>query len=203
MRDSELDCFHFVPRSIRQSKHISYIEIDDDNEHNDFAIPPKKSRGSGDSKEKQDDTLGTDGLKCGNGHTRSFPTDADNVKSKTKQMGTSPVESLPDKNTENEELNVRGEASNMPGTGVPKTEEIDDSQSDSDEKIYECTDPEFHDFNKGREESCFAVGQIWVCYDSLDVMPRLYAQVRKVNSPGFGLQITWLEAVTEDEGETN
>ncbi|CAA2990769.1 Hypothetical predicted protein [Olea europaea subsp. europaea] len=31
-------------------------------------------------------------------------------------------------------------------------------------------------------------------------MPRLYAQVRKVNSPGFGLQITWLEAVTEDEG---
>lgn len=136
MRDSELDCFHFVPRSIRQSKHISYIEIDDDNKHNDFAIPPKKSRGSGDSKEKQDDTLGTDGLKCGNGHTRSFPTDADNVKSKTKQMGTSPVESLPDKNTENEELNVRGEASNMPGTGVPKTEEIHDSQSDSDEKIY-------------------------------------------------------------------
>ncbi|XP_022854614.1 uncharacterized protein LOC111375921 [Olea europaea var. sylvestris] len=68
---------------------------------------------------------------------------------------------------------------------------------------FTCTGPEFHDFNKGREESCFAVGQIWVCYDSLDVMPRLYAQVRKVNSPGFGLQITWLEAVTEDEGETN
>ncbi|CAI9766603.1 unnamed protein product [Fraxinus pennsylvanica] len=80
-------------RSIRQSKHISHIEIDDDNEHNDFAISSKRSRG--DSKVKQDDTIDTDDLKCGNVITSCFPIDADNDKSKTKQMGTSSEESLP------------------------------------------------------------------------------------------------------------
>ncbi|VVA95411.1 unnamed protein product [Arabis nemorensis] len=50
----------------------------------------------------------------------------------------------------------------------------------------------FNDFNKLREESSFAVGQTWALYDT-DGMPRLYARIREVLVPGFGLSVTWLE----------
>lgn len=159
MGDSGLNSNHSVRRSTRQRQHISYNEIEDDNDYNDIAIPPKRS--CSDSKEEQEDSLDAEDLKGGNAN--SFHTDADNA----------------------------------------RTEEIDDSQTDLDEKIYECPDPEFNDFDKGREESCFAVDQMWACFDTLDGMPRFYALVRKVESPGFKLQITWLEADPEDEDEKN
>ncbi|CAA2983556.1 Hypothetical predicted protein [Olea europaea subsp. europaea] len=159
MGDSGLNSNHIVRRSTRQRQHISYNEIDDDNDYNDIAIPPKRSCSN--SKEEQEDSLDTEDLTGGDAN--SFHTDADNT----------------------------------------RTQEIDDSQSDSDEKIYECPDPEFNDFDKGREESCFAVDQMWACFDTLEGMPRFYALVKKVESPGFKLQITWLEADPEDEDEKN
>ncbi|XVF66298.1 hypothetical protein PTKIN_Ptkin10aG0024200 [Pterospermum kingtungense] len=57
--------------------------------------------------------------------------------------------------------------------------------------------PEFNDF----EKECFSVGQIWALYDTLDVMPRFYAQIRKVFSSGFKLRITWLEPDPDDENK--
>ncbi|XP_004229298.1 uncharacterized protein [Solanum lycopersicum] len=69
-------------------------------------------------------------------------------------------------------------------------------------KIYQCADPDFSDFDKDKEESCFKVGQVWAIYDSLDAMPRFYAVISKIVSPAFKLSITWLEPDPLNEDET-
>ncbi|KAF9677961.1 hypothetical protein SADUNF_Sadunf08G0162400 [Salix dunnii] len=48
---------------------------------------------------------------------------------------------------------------------------------------------------------CFSGGLVWVVYDTLDAMPRFYARIKKVLSPGFNLCITWLEAHPDDQDE--
>lgn len=55
-------------------------------------------------------------------------------------------------------------------------------------------DPEFYDFDKDRDQSKFAVNQIWAVYDDDDGMPRYYALIQKVFSPCFKLQYVWLES---------
>ncbi|XP_049347740.1 uncharacterized protein LOC125812270 [Solanum verrucosum] len=69
-------------------------------------------------------------------------------------------------------------------------------------KTFECADPDFSDFDKDKEESCFKVGQVWAVYDTLDAMPRFYAIIRKILSPAFKLRITWLEPDPLNEDET-
>ncbi|XP_049347763.1 uncharacterized protein LOC125812296 [Solanum verrucosum] len=69
-------------------------------------------------------------------------------------------------------------------------------------KTFECADPDFSDFDKDKEESCFKVGQVWAVYDTLDAMPRFYAVIRKILSPAFKLCITWLEPDPLNEDET-
>ncbi|KAK8585797.1 hypothetical protein V6N13_050768 [Hibiscus sabdariffa] len=84
---------------------------------------------------------------------------------------------------------------------------VDDSVLDSSLKetkepeVFDYPDPEFNDFDKEKKEECFAVGQIWALYDTLDAMPRFYALIRKVQRSGFKLRITWLEPDPDDENE--
>ncbi|XP_013609165.1 PREDICTED: uncharacterized protein LOC106315878 [Brassica oleracea var. oleracea] len=66
-------------------------------------------------------------------------------------------------------------------------------------EISECADPKFNDFEKLRADANFAVGQTWALYDTADGMPRLYAHIRKVSAPSFGLRITYLEPDPDDE----
>ncbi|VVA95410.1 unnamed protein product [Arabis nemorensis] len=68
-------------------------------------------------------------------------------------------------------------------------------------KNAETASPKFNDFNKLREDANFEVGQTWDLYDTMDGMPRLYAQIRKVSAPCFGLRITYLEPDPDDEKE--
>lgn len=77
----------------------------------------------------------------------------------------------------------------------------DHSESDSEPELVDCRDSEFSNFDKDKEEHCFAVNQIWACYDSFDGMPRFYAHIRRVHSSGFQLGITWLEPEPENEPE--
>lgn len=85
----------------------------------------------------------------------------------------------------------------------------DDSKSDfcmkdtKDPEVYSYPDPEFSDFDQERKESCFASGQVWAAYDTLDAMPRFYALIRRVYPGGFRLRITWLEPDPDDENEIN
>ncbi|KAJ4908166.1 hypothetical protein Rs2_11824 [Raphanus sativus] len=59
----------------------------------------------------------------------------------------------------------------------------------------------FNDFEKLRKEVNFTVGQTWALYDKMDGMPSLYARIRKVSAPSFGLRITHLEPDPDDERE--
>ncbi|TXG65758.1 hypothetical protein EZV62_007033 [Acer yangbiense] len=72
-----------------------------------------------------------------------------------------------------------------------------------DPELHKYPDPEFSDFDKDRAESCFAVNQVWAIYDLHDGMPRYHARIKKVFSPGFKLQITWLEPDPDDDGEND
>ncbi|KAG2300174.1 hypothetical protein Bca4012_011769 [Brassica carinata] len=68
-------------------------------------------------------------------------------------------------------------------------------------EVSECADPKFNDFKKLRENANFVVGQTCALYDAADGMPRLYAQIRKVSAPTFGLRITYLEPDPDNEKE--
>ncbi|KAJ1389964.1 hypothetical protein SESBI_37877 [Sesbania bispinosa] len=59
---------------------------------------------------------------------------------------------------------------------------------------YVYFEAEFSDFDKDKKKECFVAGQIWAVYDTTHGMPRFYALTRKVLSPRFKLQITWLES---------
>ncbi|XP_052189637.1 uncharacterized protein LOC127799548 [Diospyros lotus] len=85
--------------------------------------------------------------------------------------------------------------------GNVKSSSISSPIKETDPEVYEYPDPDFNDFDKDRREGCFAVGQIWAVYDTLDAMPRFYARIRKVHKPGFKLRITWLEPDPDDEDE--
>ncbi|MCE5165884.1 hypothetical protein HAX54_012863 [Datura stramonium] len=194
----------FSPRrSCRLRQHVSYNEGASDDENN-LANPLKKvqaNQSAGDDTSKQKEALSGDDLR------NSKPTGFHgNSKAKATQNGTAP----PKAKVQEENANSRKfdkQTAGPPSSGVEKVEVLDsDSEPNSESlddppELYECPDPEFSDFDKQREESCFAVDQIWACYDTADGMPRFYCQIRKVLSPEFELRFTWLEANPEDQGD--
>lgn len=186
-------------RSSRQRLQVSYNENANDND--DISSPPKRSREtkrSGDGKEEQKEEISS--------HKQFKYCNSADV----------PVASAVGNKIFSRKGSAHAEGSTLHGIGedgkhkVEETETVtgndqseanSDSDCASDPELFECPDPEFSDFDKDKEEHCFAVDQIWACYDTIDGMPRFYAQVRKVYSPGFKLRITWLEADPEDKGE--
>lgn len=187
-------------RSSRLRQHVSYNEGASDDE-NDLANPLKKVRANqsaGDDTSKQKEAVSGDDLR------NAKPTG--NSKANATQNGTAPPKpKVQDENANSREFDKQ--AAGPPLSGVEKVEVVvSDSEPDSEPfedppELYECPDPEFSDFDKHREESCFAVDQIWACYDTADGMPRFYCQIRKVLSPEFELRCTWLEANPEDQGD--
>ncbi|KAM7485140.1 hypothetical protein LguiA_001149 [Lonicera macranthoides] len=86
-----------------------------------------------------------------------------------------------------------------PVINLDKDSKIPDAATEPE--TYEYPDPDFSDFDKDRKEDRFAVGQIWAIYDTLDAMPRFYARITKVLSPGFKMKITWLEPDPDNEDD--
>ncbi|VAH25899.1 unnamed protein product [Triticum turgidum subsp. durum] len=62
-------------------------------------------------------------------------------------------------------------------------------------------DAEFFDFEKLRDASLFATGQIWALYDNLDGMPRYYARIKSLDASNFKVHLTWLERIAMNEAE--
>ncbi|KAK2977375.1 hypothetical protein RJ640_013354 [Escallonia rubra] len=207
-QSSELGGARHPRRSVRQKERVSYNENGSDDD--DFTSPPKRSRESKPSidveEEQKEETLDNGKFEVGNSAGVSADADVDEEKAKRKGRAPSKESSLYEKDEAGKECEVNGEASPM-DPGAKKSNEFDDLKSNSnldstpDPQFYECLDPEFNDFDKHKEEMCFSVGQVWACYDTIDGMPRFYAQVARVFSPGFKLRITWLEASPEGEGE--
>ncbi|CAN4076841.1 unnamed protein product [Withania somnifera] len=186
-------------RSSRLRQHVSYNEGASDDE-NDLASPLKKvqaNQSAGDDMSNRKEAVSGDDLR------NAKPTG--NSKAKATQNGTASHKlEVQDENANSRKFDKQ--AAGPPSSGVEKVEVVSDSEADSElfedpPVLYECPDPEFSDFDKHREESCFAVDQIWACYDTADGMPRFYCQIRKVLSPEFKLRYTWLEANPEDQGD--
>ncbi|GAB4843547.1 hypothetical protein Ancab_013510 [Ancistrocladus abbreviatus] len=84
---------------------------------------------------------------------------------------------------------------------LPKEESCNSTKPTEGSGKREYPDPDFSNFDEERKEECFTVGQIWVVYDTIDAMPRFYAWIRKVFSPGFKLRITWLKPDTDNDSD--
>ncbi|RAL51458.1 unnamed protein product [Cuscuta campestris] len=61
-------------------------------------------------------------------------------------------------------------------------------------------DPDFHNFDLDRTETCFQENEVWAAYDDDDGMPRFYALIHKVLSvKPFKLKLSWLNSKTNTE----
>lgn len=209
-QNSGLNGIPHTRRSFRRRQNVSYNEgLNDDD---DFVSPPKRSKGNGlsseDNKEELKEAFNNGVAKTDN--STGFAAAVDRDKEDIKRKGNAHLKgSLPNGSGEAAEHGVNREEAAMADCNAKTSEVIDDSElvSDSDcapnPEYYECPDSEFNDFDKDKEDNCFAVDQIWACYDPTDGMPRFYARVRKVFSPGFRLRIIWLEPDPEEQDEIN
>ncbi|ESW19848.1 hypothetical protein PHAVU_006G160400 [Phaseolus vulgaris] len=104
-------------------------------------------------------------------------------------------------------LNIKEELKEVrekEAVGISKTDKTSEhslSKSTNQPDNFVYPDAEFSDFDKDKKEGSFAAGQIWAVYDTVDGMPRFYALIRKVLSPGFKLRITWFEPDAEEKDE--
>ena len=193
-------------RSNRHKQHVSYNEdVSDDDK---LTIPPKRAKGNRSSfanEEKSKDVSMEENV-CKINKQASAAADIEEDKKDPGQKGTGfSDESLPNGTKETGKDIGKETVTNDAYKRSPEAD--DDVPSSStpkdakDPEFYEYPDPDFNDFDKDRKEECFAVGQTWAVYDTVDAMPRFYAQIRKVFSTGFKLRITWLEPEPSDESE--
>ncbi|XP_071723818.1 uncharacterized protein [Rutidosis leptorrhynchoides] len=180
-------------RSVRNRQNVSYKEnLSDDDE----MTPKKKSKGSGSSPAADENiNNGPDaGAKEPEVPKQKESASFEKVILNEKQQ---------DDKMKGKTTTVKDGSEGRNGAHDSKENVDVDSLSDcsaKDPESYSYPDPDFNDFDKDKNEECFAVGQIWAIYDTVDAMPRFYAQIRKVFSP-FKLKITWLEPEPEDEKE--
>lgn len=186
-------------RSSRHKQQVSYKEnLSDDD---DFVSPPKKSKDSGSYHSTEGENEDASKEKESNINNQS---NLDTAFRKDKKVAWK--QSL-------EECVVNGGRTTQKDTrykkpmregDLKKSFKVHDnkdsiSKGDSCSQIYNYPDPDFSNFQKHREVSCFAVGQTWAIYDVQNAMPRFYARIRKVLSPGFKVVIIWLEPDPDDE----
>ncbi|CAK8530959.1 unnamed protein product [Lathyrus sativus] len=180
-------------RSTRQKHQVSYNEnVSDDEGEWEPSKQGNESASPCSDRENNEETETNDQ----NGLAAGLKDDLKGVKQQ-KQKNNS-EESL-----KNIDVKIR-EVGGKETAGSSKIDEVSehsDSKSSNHSDGFVYPDPEFSDFDKDKKEGCFTPGQIWAVYDDIDGMPRFYALIKKVSSPGFKMQITWLEADPDDEDE--
>ncbi|GAV63387.1 DnaJ domain-containing protein/DUF3444 domain-containing protein [Cephalotus follicularis] len=201
----------FQRRSERRKQPVSYKEnLSDDD---DFVSPPKRAKGIGSTSATEEErgyvlkedvpfTNRQSGLAAEVNDNKITQKQKESVYVATRiQNGKEESDKVTRKETTVDD-DFKKSAEARADVHNKNSETSADSLSDSsskDPEIYSYPDPDFNDFDKDRKEECFELGQIWSVYDDLDAMPRFYALIRKVFSPGFKLEIVWLEADPNDE----
>ncbi|KAJ6305802.1 hypothetical protein OIU78_021183 [Salix suchowensis] len=197
-------------RSSRQKQNVSYKEnlINDD----DFVVSQsKRQRVNGLSSVIEEEIK--EAVRDGRVHKEhtSAGVDAaavDRNKKGGKQMSSSSLEeSLSNKKSKTDVLTKREEASMVEKADARSDNKDGKPKVDGEPNVFsneavipetlEIPDPDFSNFENDKAENCFAVNQMWAIYDDTDGMPRFYARIKKVLSPGFKLLITWLEASSD------
>ncbi|WCJ43240.1 DNAJ heat shock N-terminal domain-containing protein [Euphorbia peplus] len=210
---SKLSDGHQSKRPSRQkppTSHKKKLDAGDD----DFVVPPpKRSKSSPIVTDKGMEEASGSGRLSERDPSSGFVTILSNGDNKeVKQRASSSQDNRPlsrkSETTDNKPKVEEAVISEKVGTDLENSDEnskIGTNKLNSNEapKTDICVypDPDFNNFEKQREESNFAVNQVWAIYDSLDSMPRFYARIRKVITPGFKLQITWLEWSSKDKAE--
>ncbi|KAF5736918.1 hypothetical protein HS088_TW14G01073 [Tripterygium wilfordii] len=194
-----------IRRSERRKQRVSYNENLSDDEQSAKHPKEKKSRGlSCDAEEDDGDVMKKEESKTDEQSGLASGMNAV-LKEMKREEDVGLGERLQDKIKE--AINLNGTEKIVVDDGKKSFIAPNDSSSDlssrnaPDVELFEYPDPDFHDFDEDRKEDCFAVGQIWAIYDTLEAMPRFYALIRKVFSPGFKLRITWLEPDPDDKYE--
>ena len=174
VRENYADPSRLNVRSSRQKQHVSYVET---NEDDNYDIHPKKPR--------RDESLNIDEVEKKNVSEETFLRN-------TSKDGHSHVQGGKELESDLDPRMLNEKNCSPPNSNIPSSPEI-----------IHCPDPDFNNFEKDKADDCFAVIQLWAIYDNIDdVMPRLYALVKKVTFP-FKLQITWLEAYPDEDGEVD
>ncbi|CAN0896547.1 DnaJ homolog subfamily B member 14 [Linum grandiflorum] len=132
---------------------------------------------------------------AGSGKQMEKPsTVADGNREQPKQEPESVTEEIPHR----KKSRTEGIKASEDEASMSEKQEANDLDSGHETELgqehIQCPDAEFTDFEKDKNENCFKVNQVWALYDEKDSMPRFYARVKKILSPGFKLLITWLEA---------
>nr|XP_011466352.1 PREDICTED: uncharacterized protein LOC101309953 isoform X2 [Fragaria vesca subsp. vesca] len=189
----ELSAGHHPRRSSRNKHNLSSLLNDMDND--DFVSPPLKRLRKDQlfsAAEKKGNDAAVDGNKKDTREEVSFPVE----------------ENLPNKKTKTEkfELKVKGAAMSVNDQSNSKADVSPVANVDvtSTQGAFELPDPQFHKFLLDADSlpSLVKANQIWALYDDdRDSMPRWYAFVKKVVTPGFKLKIIWLEPNPNDRGE--
>ncbi|XP_050380832.1 uncharacterized protein LOC126798052 isoform X2 [Argentina anserina] len=187
----ELTAGHRTRRSPRNKHNLSSLLDDKDD---DFVSPPFKRMRKGPlfgAAEKKGSNAAVGGYKTATRDNASVPVEEHlpNKKIKTEEVKLNVKEASM---SDNDESNFRADVSpvaNVDITSTPGAIELPDTQ--------------FHKFALDEDNlpSLFKVNQIWALYDPADDMPRWYAFVKKVLTPGFKLEIRWLEANPDDQGD--
>lgn len=164
-------------RSTRQKRQVTYNE--DEDSEDDTLGSPKDTRspafGGDQNKKAARENAKPDGLATGT---------ADDILKK---------ESAP------ENGNEAAAAEDSKRKSEP--EPVSEDKTLPDPEFIEVPDPEFHEFDNDRKEHCFKRQQLWAVYDNMDGMPRFYARIKQVDTPGFKVRITWMEPDPDDQDE--
>lgn len=170
------------------------------------SIKSCKSKSSSDGKQVQTpEPLGAEKLKVGNSAGIPSAANADEEDVKRKGSASTIPVLLYENGSGKHQVNIKEDVTLDPN--AKNSNVVDDSEytfnlfNRSDPTLYDYPDPEFSNFDKDKEERCFSARQIWAVYDTIDSMPRFYAEIMKVLSPEFKLLISWLDADPEDQSE--
>ncbi|KAE8076886.1 hypothetical protein FH972_015508 [Carpinus fangiana] len=187
-------------RSMRHKQQVSYKEnLSDDD---DTMSNRKRAKGSGSSADTGVENGDASKEASKSNNLSDLAADVKHDLKEVKQNGNAcSGESLLNGNMETKKVSGKETANEDNHKKSSEAHEDSKSKLTPDPEYFQYPDPDFSDFENGRREVCFAGGQIWAVYDTLDAMPRFYARIRKVLSPGFKLRITWLEPDPADENE--
>ncbi|KAI4317664.1 hypothetical protein L6164_025515 [Bauhinia variegata] len=178
-------------RSARQKQQVSYNENRSDDEDNDLKSS-KRPKGSESPCVTEESCRKAANIKDQNVSAADWKDDQKETK---EEHNIHSKESLPNRNEETKDVSWRETVGGSRKVGE------DSEHYAEDPKVLEYPDSEFNDFERDKREECFAAGQTWAIYDITEGMPRFYAVIKKVLSPGFKVEITWFEPDPIDEDE--
>ncbi|XP_072954171.1 uncharacterized protein [Typha angustifolia] len=199
---------HSPRRSSRKKQNVTYKEGGGDGDNN-YDFTPSRSKRSRNSASSFHADRSNQEMSDGDGNGLNIGSSRADASNKTynEQKGSTPCEEKFPNGNKQANKDMMHESKQEFGEKEENYIEVSDADAESISKeapnlgSFSYPDPEFCDFEKYRDVSQFAVGQIWALYDNLDGMPRFYARITHIYSPDFKLRFTWLEHDPANEAE--